>query len=204
MLFRSGMDEDEILRLCQITGLSGIFSDEDFSKAWEASDSEGISDDIISDDLITEDIIRTANVDDPERIFHTFDKWECAKAGFYASSKDGMKKDECEKEYAIFLSDEYRFRDALEKVISEWRYSCEHYLTNKAMNRIAWLGQAAMCYATGIPSKFCAGFNLLSPNEQDKANLIALEYLNIWMKRNNREELSMDEALSIGRQINVY
>ena len=31
-------------------------------------------------------------------------------------------------------------------VIVEWVNSCEHYLSNFAMNRIAWVGQAAMCY----------------------------------------------------------
>lgn len=31
-----GMDEDEVLRLCQITGLSELFSDADFSRAWDA------------------------------------------------------------------------------------------------------------------------------------------------------------------------
>jgi ParB-like chromosome segregation protein Spo0J len=30
-----GMDEDEVLRLKQITGLAEMFKDEDFSKAWE-------------------------------------------------------------------------------------------------------------------------------------------------------------------------
>ena len=30
-----GMDPDEILRLCQITGLAEIFKDEKFSKAWD-------------------------------------------------------------------------------------------------------------------------------------------------------------------------
>jgi ParB-like chromosome segregation protein Spo0J len=30
-----GMDEDEVLRLCQITGLTELFSDEDFSRSWE-------------------------------------------------------------------------------------------------------------------------------------------------------------------------
>ena len=72
------------------------------------------------------------------------------------------------------------------------------------MNRIAWLGQAAMCYSTGIPSKFCAGFNLLSSEQQDRANLIALDALNFWMKKYNRNELTMEEALSIGRQVNIY
>jgi len=30
-----GMDEDEILRLCQISGLAELFADEDFSEAWD-------------------------------------------------------------------------------------------------------------------------------------------------------------------------
>jgi len=31
-----GMDADEVLRLCQITGLAEIFKDREFSQAWEA------------------------------------------------------------------------------------------------------------------------------------------------------------------------
>jgi ParB-like chromosome segregation protein Spo0J len=30
-----GMDEDEVLRLCQITGMAELFADADFSKAWD-------------------------------------------------------------------------------------------------------------------------------------------------------------------------
>lgn len=33
-----GMDQDEVLRLCQISGLTEMFSDHDFSEAWEPSD----------------------------------------------------------------------------------------------------------------------------------------------------------------------
>lgn len=200
-----GMDEDEILRLCQITGLQDIFKDGDFSRSWESSDS--ISDYIPLTDELTEEETenyRTANTNDPERIFHTFDKWECHKAGFYASSKDGMKAEECERAYADFLSDDYRFKEALTGVINNWKHSCEHYLTNKAMNRIAWLGQAAMCYATGVPSKFCSGFNLLTNEQQDHANEIALIALNAWRKKYGKEEITMEEALSIGRQVNIY
>lgn len=200
-----GMDEDEILRLCQITGLQEIFKDDDFSKSWESSDS--IVDYVpLTDDLTEEEIenYRTVNTSDPDRIFHTFEKWECHKAGFYASSKEGMTAEKCEKEYAKFLSNSKLFGLTLEKVIHEWKHSCEHYLTNKSMNRIAWLGQAAMCYATGIPSKFCSGFNLLTQKQQDTANEVALEYLNKWMVENNRSPLTMDDALSIGRQVNIY
>lgn len=200
-----GMDEEEILRLCQITGLQDIFKDDDFSKSWEASDSIA-NYEPLTDELSEEEVehYRTVNTNDPERIFRTFDKWECHKAGFYAGKKDGMTAEQCEKAYAEYLSDSERFKEGLDGVLNEWINSCEHYLTNKAMNRIAWLGQAAMCYSTGVPSKFCAGFNLLSPEQQDKANQIALDALNFWMKKYNREPLTMEDALSIGRQVNIY
>jgi ParB-like chromosome segregation protein Spo0J len=201
-----GMDEEEILRLCQITGLQDIFKDEDFSKSWESSDAVGLDYEPLTDDLSEEELehYRTVNTSDPERIFHTFEKWECHKAGFYASKFDGKTQEQCEKAYAEFLSDTPRFKEALDGVIREWVNSCEHYLTNKAMNRIAWLGQAAMCYATGIPAKYCSGFNLLTADEQDKANVTALEALNFWMRKYERNEISMEDALSIGRQVNIY
>jgi ParB-like chromosome segregation protein Spo0J len=201
-----GMDEEEILRLCQITGLQDIFKDEDFSKSWESSDAVGLDYEPLTDDLSEEELehYRTVNTSDPERIFHTFEKWECHKAGFYASKFDGKTQDQCEQAYAEFLSDTPRFKEALDGVIREWVNSCEHYLTNKAMNRIAWLGQAAMCYATGIPAKYCSGFNLLTADEQDKANVTALEALNFWMRKYERNEISMEDALSIGRQVNIY
>jgi len=200
-----GMDEEEILRLCQITGLQDIFKDDDFSKSWEASDSIA-NYEPLTDELSEEEVehYRTVNTNDPERIFHTFDKWECHKAGFYASKKEGMTADECEKAYADYLSNDELFKQGLQGVLDNWINSCEHYLTNKAMNRIAWLGQAAMCYSTGVPSKFCAGFNLLTPDQQERANKIALEYLNKWMDKYNKEPISMEDALSIGRQVNIY
>ena len=200
-----GMDEDEILRLCQITGLQDIFKDDDFSKSWESSDT--IADfEPLTDDLTDEEVenYRTVNTSDPDRIFHTFEKWECHKAGFYGSKKDGMTAEQCEVAYSEYLSNLDRFREGLEGILKNWVNSCEHYLTNKSMNRIAWLGQAAMCYSTGVPSKFCSGFNLLTTDQQNAANELALEYLNKWMVKYNRELLTMDEALSIGRQVNIY
>lgn len=200
-----GMDEEEILRLCQITGLQDIFKDDDFSKSWEASDSIATYEPL-TDELSEEEVenYRTVNTNDPDRIFHTFEKWECHKAGFYASKKEGLTAEQCEKEYANYLSNDERFKSGLQGVLDNWINSCEHYLTNKAMNRIAWLGQAAMCYSTGIPSKFCAGFNLLATEQQDRANEIALEYLNKWMVKYERNPITMDEALSTGRQVNIY
>lgn len=200
-----GMDEEEVLRLCQVSGLEHLFGDSDFSMAWESSDYSGVYEEL-SDDASEEemDMYRIPNEADEDRIFHTYDKWECHKAGFYASNKPGMTAEECERSYADFLSDIPRFEAAMDKVINEWVYSCEHYLTNKAMNRIAWMGQAAMCYDTGVPSKFCAGFNLLTEEQQAMANEAALKYINMWMVKNGRPEISMDDAMSINRQVELY
>lgn len=200
-----GMDEEEILRLCQISGLEHLFTDEDFSNAWESSEYvdnyEPISDEI-PDDVM--DLYRIPLEGDKDRIFHTYEKWECHKAGFYASRKQGWTQEQCENEYKKILSSDDLFSRYLELVILEWKNSCEHYLTNKAMNRIAWLGQAAVCYASGVPSKYCSGWSLLTEKEQENANQIALTYLNLWMERNNRNLVTIEDALSIGRQTELY
>lgn len=201
-----GMDEDEILRLCQITGLASLFSDQDFSKSWNIEDADADTYDPLDDETIEfteDDNFRAANTNDENRIFHTYDKWECYKAGFYATSKKGMTSTQCEESYRDFLSDSNKFSEALEHVITEWKHSCEHYLTNSAMNRIAWLGQAAMCYATGIPAVFRGGFNLLTKDQQEEANKVALIYLNKWLKNNNRSEVTMEEALS-DNEVSLY
>ncbi len=39
-----GMDEDEVLRLCQITGMAELFSDADFSKSWDIGFEENLDD----------------------------------------------------------------------------------------------------------------------------------------------------------------
>ncbi len=200
-----GMDQDEILRLCQITGLQDIFKDDDFSRSWESSDSienyEAISDDLTEEEY---NHYRTVNTNDPDRIFHTFEKWECHKAGFYKNTTEQYSHKEAEIKFSEILKDSEIFKQALNGVISNWKHSCEHYLTNKAMNRIAWIGQASVCYYSGIPSRYSSGWNLLTNEEQEKANEIALEYINIWMKNNNRNSIEMNDALSIGRQVNIY
>ena len=203
-----GMEPDEILRLCQITGLASLFKDEEFSKSWDIKDSAPDEEfvpltDYVSDEEKEEKGFRTVNTSDEDRIFHTFEKWECFKAGFYNTHKEGMSQEECEAEYCRFLSNDKEFKSALKRVITEWKFSCEHYLTNVSMNRIAWLGQASLCIATGIPSTFRGGFNLLSEEQQYKANKIAFEYLNKWLKANGRKEVELSEAMT-EKQTQIY
>lgn len=199
-----GMDPDEVLRLCQITGLAELFADQGFSRAWDV---EGVVTETDFEEFTGEseddEEFRTVNTSDPQRIFHTYEKWECHKAGFYASSKEGMTKNQCEEAYKEFLVDLNRFESALSEVVSKWKHSCEHYLTNSSMNRIAWLGQAAMCFATGIPAAFRGGYNLLNEEQKYAADMMALKYLNRWMTSNNRSHVMLPEAC--GRnEVDIY
>lgn len=131
------------------------------------------------------------------RIFHTWDEWECYPAGFYENRPpQGMTPKQATDEYAVFLRDLPRFERALRRVITEWVNSCEHYLTNENMNRIAWLGQASLCIETGIPAAFRGGFGKLSKAEQEAANLMALKYLNVWLAGRGENELTLETAAS--------
>lgn len=139
-----------------------------------------------------------------ERIFHTWDQWECYPAGFYEEKPPkGMTAEECELAYRDFLASLPDFAQGLEGVVNDWINSCEHYLTNENMNRIAWLGQSAMCYAHQIPSRYRGGYNLLTDEQKQQADNLALEYLNIWLNKNGYEELTPDQAQS-RTQANLY
>jgi len=197
-----GMDQDEVLRLCQMSGIAELFSDEDFSYAWDVEgDTVNVDDSEIKDEF---GVCSDADMDG-ERVFHTWDEWECYPAGFYDEHPPSpdMTEDDCRDVYADFLRDEDAFHKGLNRVIDEWPNSCAHYLTNKRMNRIAWLGQASVCIEYGIPSRFRGGFNRLTETEQERADQIALEALNKWMRRNGRSELVMGEARG-GGKVDLY
>jgi hypothetical protein len=195
-----GMEEDEVLRLCQITGLSGLFSDTEFSQAWESDTTSSDSELDFSADF---DAI-TQNTGDKDRVFHTVDKWEAVNAGFFATTVKGKSKAECEQEYAVFLSDSEAFAAGIRKVFEEWPNSCEHNLTNASLNRIAWIGQAAACAARGLPSTFRGGFMTLTEAQQAAANQVALDHLNSWLTGRGMPNVAMDAALRSHRDGDLF
>jgi len=127
------------------------------------------------------------------RMYHPWHKWECYKAGFYRTTPPkGMSPDDARQMYCEFLEDTPRFESALQRVTSEWRHSCEHFLSNQNINRIAWLGQSSMCIATGIPACFRGGFKLLSEVQRDTANATADKWLWKWAKEQDRPQLCFE------------
>lgn len=115
------------------------------------------------------------------RKWHHVEKWECVSAGMYETLPPRfMTSDMAVRAYTSFLADLSRFEGALNRVLGEWPVSCEQFLSNENINRIAWLGQSSMCIATGVPACFRAGFCRLSDEAQEAANAMADKYLKIW------------------------
>lgn len=126
-----------------------------------------------------------------QRIYHHWELWECVQAGFYnPAPPHGMSTEQAQEAYRDFLADIPRFVAAMQRVIEQWPHSCDQFLSNKAINRVAWMGQAAMCNETGVPSVFRGGFKLLTPNQQRAANAAAEQMIASWekIKGDNHEE----------------
>lgn len=131
------------------------------------------------------------------RIYHTWDKWECYLAGFFeVSLSNGLSEDECHELMRALLSDISEFKSAMNRVIQLWPNSCEHNLTNERMNRIAWMGQAALCYKHRIPARFRGGYHLLTDEQKQTADEAALEIINVWMTKQGYPLLTLETVPS--------
>lgn len=192
-----GMEPDEVLRLCQVAGISEMFADESFSPSWEpdSSEFEGIDDELDEKGPAPEG-----------RVYHTWDKWEAFAAGFFDStpSNRNLTKPQMTAMYADFLRDIPRFEAAMDGVFRDWPNSTEHNLTNERMNRIAWLGQAAMCWDTGVPAAFCNGYSQMDRADQQAADNAALGKLNEWLAANGRETVPDLKAAERTTQPELY
>lgn len=189
-----GMEPDEVLRLCQMSGLADLFSDDEFSASWDVIGSD--DDDFQGFD---ESTIESED-DDDDRIYHTWDQWECYRAGFYETKID-RKPTEND---ANFLRDIPRLTASLAAVLKEWPTSTEHYLSNERMDRITWLRKAAACHTLGLPAAFCSGYNELSKKERRAADLIALEHLNRWLQSHGQPALPTLEDAERTTQPELY
>jgi hypothetical protein len=117
------------------------------------------------------------------RIFHPYDKWEDYRHNFYGGLME-YQKDNTLELYASLLKDLKKFEGALQIIIRDWKYSCEHNLSNENMNRIAYLGQASCALVYQVPHNISmGGYNLLSLEEQKAADAMAQKYLNLWLEQ---------------------
>jgi hypothetical protein len=124
-----------------------------------------------------------------KRVYHPWNMWEDHQHNFYGGQEYPKNATEV---YASLLKDLPRFESALTVIVNSWPYSCEHNLTNTAMNRIAYLGQASCALVYNVPSSVSmGGYNLLTKDEQIAADALAKKYLDLW-EASYKEMINVD------------
>lgn len=115
-----------------------------------------------------------------ERIFHHYSKWEDFHAGMYDETKDGRA--ERVAAAAKILGTPNICREAMEKVIAEWKIATEYNLSNAGINRKAWLGQAACsCYAGIHEDETREAWGIMTEQQRIEANRIAASIIKAWL-----------------------
>lgn len=126
------------------------------------------------------------------RIYHPWHKWEDYRAGFYDNCTGETKQ---QKEFLVveMFSNQKETTRCMFWIVNNWKYSCEHNLTNSSMNKIAYIGQAACCYYGNIPSTITMSmWSKLPKNVQESANSIAEKALNHWIINNKNIQLCLN------------
>jgi len=115
-----------------------------------------------------------------ERIYHHYGDLEEYHGGMWRILR-GEERKQFITAAADLMRDPSRFRACMARTLEEWPNSCEHNLTAENVNRIAWLGHAGCCIGVNSSEEATrAGWHTLNQAEQDEANRVAKEVLDIW------------------------
>lgn len=117
------------------------------------------------------------------RIYHPYWNWECYKSGFFDEGQTNKTKNQLESEFAEYFKDIKNFERDIPLVFKYWKNSCEQFLLNPSFNKVAWLGQACVCYSLGIPAKYRTGYRTLPKQIQEQADNLALASIKQWLEQ---------------------
>lgn len=95
------------------------------------------------------------------------------------------------------MSDVDNFYEAMLRVVYEWKNSCDANLSNKGMNRVAWIGQSACAIHSNIPEEVTrVAWQELTDLNRHMANEKAELAIKVW-EQNKRKELCQKNQLEL-------
>ncbi len=119
-----------------------------------------------------------------KRIYHPYWLWEEIDANMWG---DVSNRKAALKKAVEFTGDHKKYGRFMQRVVNEWRYSCENALTDTALNRRAWVGHAATALALGIPEDITReAWGHLTDEQRLLANKEADRAIALW--ENSRKE----------------
>lgn len=111
-------------------------------------------------------------------IWHPFWSWEEVSHNMWG---DAANRKQWLDKAIQFTGDHQLYGLWMMRVANEWKYSCEHNLTKKDINRQAWIGHAAVAMAIQCPEDIVReAWGYLTKEQQDAANLKAQEAIDHW------------------------
>lgn len=127
-----------------------------------------------------------------KRIFYHYEDLEEYHAGMWRIVRGLERKNNIEAAADLMRCPD-EFKEAMMQALTLWPKSCEANLTADSINRIAWLGHAGCCIATGSPEENTrAGWHTLTKDEMDEANRVAGEVLEHWLCRYKPQRDQLD------------
>jgi hypothetical protein len=123
-----------------------------------------------------------------------FYEWECFIHGMYKAYSE-INNYNVHFDNAIkLMSDQDLFYQVGIEVLDNWVISCNNFLTNKNINRIAFIGQVCCCKHFGVPEIIVKdAWKTIDIETQKKANYTAYKILKTYERRNKELHSKMEE-----------
>jgi hypothetical protein len=117
------------------------------------------------------------------KIWHPYWDWEDWKAGMWRKVSIDEER-ELMPIAVAFTGDADLYGSFMVRVTNEWPISCEHNLTDRSLNKQAWLGHAACALAKSLPEYIVRkAWGILSEQQRVDANIRAQRAIDNWILR---------------------
>jgi hypothetical protein len=128
-----------------------------------------------------------------KKIWHPYWKWEEWQNGMWRK----VSKDEERRMLPLavsFTGDHELYGQYMKRVTQEWTISCEHNLTDSSLNRLAWVGHAAVCFWNGTPEYITRlAWGKLTDLQRQLADEAAELAVISWIKKRNGGDYGAQE-----------
>lgn len=127
-----------------------------------------------------------------KRVYHPVWDWEENKFNMWG---DVSNRAAYLKKAISFTSDHKKYGRFMNRVVNEWRISCENALTDYSINRKAWVGHAACALAMGCPEDITRqAWGMLTDEQRILANREAEAAIQRW-ERSYAKSLGLCEQV---------
>jgi hypothetical protein len=129
-----------------------------------------------------------------KQIYHPYWKWECHKNGMWRKETKDYEHEQINL-IIRFTGNHIDYGTAMIDMINNWKYSPENFITNMSINRRAYVGHAACCYAYKWPEYLVrSAWSMLTEEQRFLANNqadIAIRQFEIRFKENKSNQFSL-------------